>query len=108
MLKQIIAIIALSIITILSMSHVQQILQWILSGHDWIAQTLTDVFSGGQAGSLIRNLLALLAIPILVALIPVLVYWLAKRKWFPYFMHMVWIVWLIQTAALVVLYKVAA
>lgn len=108
MLKQSIAIILASILVILSMAHAQQVLQVLLNGHEWVSQTLTNVFSGGDAGSLVRNLLALLAIPLLVGLIPVTVYWLAKRKWFPYFMQFVWVTWLIQTAALVILYKVAS
>lgn len=105
MLKQSIAIVLLSILVIISMAHAQQFLQAIISGHDWVAETLTDVFSGGSAGNLIRNLIALLTIPLIVGLVPVLIYWLAKRQWFPYFMHCVWVVWLLQTAALVVLYK---
>lgn len=105
MLKQILAIVVLSILVIVTMSYAQQLLQFLVSGHDWIAQTLTEVFSGGQAGNLIRNLLALLAIPLLASLLPVLIYWLAKRQLFPYFMHMIWVIWLVQTAALIVLYK---
>lgn len=107
MVKQIIALIALSIVIILSMSHVQQALTWIIAGYDWVSQTLTEVFSGGTAGNLIRNLLALLAIPILLAAVPVFIYWLAKRQWFPYFMEVVWVTWLVQTSILIIQYKVA-
>lgn len=105
MLKQILAIILLSILIILTTVYAQQLLQLLLAGHDWIAQTLTDVFSGGMAGNLVRNLLALLAVPLLCGLIPAIIYWFAKRSWFPYFMHVVWVVWLVQTSALIVLYK---
>lgn len=105
MLKQILAIIALSIAVVLSMSYAQQILQFILTAHDWVAVNLTEVFSGGQTGNLLRNLLALLAIPVIMGAIPVILYWVVKRSWFPYFMQIVWVIWLIQTAALVVLFK---
>lgn len=108
MLKQIIAIIVLSIAVILTMSHVQVGLQWMITGHDWVSQQLAEVFSAGQAGILIRNLLALLAIPVLVGFIPALLYWLVKRSRFPYFMELVWVLWLVETAALVVQYKVVA
>ncbi len=108
MLKQSLAIILLSIVVILTMSHVQQLLQMILSAHNWVAHLLTEVFSGGNTGNLIRNLIALLAIPVFLGTIPAFIYWLAKRSWFPYFMEMVWVIWLIQTAALVILYKVGA
>jgi hypothetical protein len=105
MLKQVIAIVILSILVIIGMSYVQQGLQILLSGHDWLSDVLKDVFSGGQAGNIIRELIALLAIPLVVALIPAIIYWIAKRSWFPYFMELVWVIWLVQTSALVVLYK---
>lgn len=107
MIKQVIAIILLSIFITLTMMYAQTALLAIVNAHDWIAQTLTDVFSGGTAGNLIRQLLALLAIPVLVALIPAMIYWVAKRNWLPYFMHIVWVTWLAQTAALIIQYKAA-
>lgn len=105
MLKQIIAIIVLSVLIIFTMPHMQHGLQALLSGYDWISSQLMEVFSGGSAGNLIRSLLALLAIPMMLGLVPVVVYWLAKRQWFPYFMEMVWVIWLVQTAAIIILYK---
>jgi len=108
MLKQIIAIVLLSIIITLTTPHIQQGLQYLLSGYNWVSHQLTEVFSGGSTGNLIRNLLALLAIPLLVGMVPVTIYWLARRKWFPYFMQLVWVIWLVQTAGIVLLYKTAA
>ncbi|EKD70147.1 MAG: hypothetical protein ACD_46C00619G0002 [uncultured bacterium] len=105
MLKQTIALIALSIAVILSMSYAQQAVQFLLTAHDWISEILLDVFSIGQAGNLARNLIALLSIPVLVGLIPTLLYWMIRRSWFPYFMEIVWVVWLIQAGALIVMYK---
>jgi hypothetical protein len=107
MLKQLIAIIALSAAIVLSMSYAQQGVTWLVQAHDWVAQLLTDVFSAGNAGNLARGLIALLSIPVLVGLIPALVYWMIRRHWFPYFMEIVWVVWLIQAGALVVMYKAA-
>jgi hypothetical protein len=105
MLKQIIAIILLSLIVIFTMTQIQHGLQWLISGYEWVSQQLMNVFSGGSTGNLIRNLLALLTIPLLVGLVPVAIYWLAKRKWFPYFMEMVWVIWLVQASAIIVLFK---
>jgi hypothetical protein len=107
MLKQIIVIILLSIAITVGMPYAQQGLHYLLLGHDWISDILTNVFSGGQAGNIIRNVITLLAIPVLVGLVPTIIYWIAKRRWFPYFMDIVWIIWLIQTSALVILYKAA-
>lgn len=103
MIKHIILIILLSIAVVMSMTYVSQGLQFLLSAHDWIANVLTEIFSGGQAGNVTRELIALLAIPLIVGIIFAIVYWVVKRSWFPYFMHYVWAVWLVQAAALIVL-----
>lgn len=107
MIKHIIAIILLSIAVILTMSHVQLIINGLVSVHQWISDTLTQVFSGGPAGDLTRQLIALLCIPLAIGLIPVTVYWLARRSWFPYFMTFVWVTWLVEVTALVILFKAA-
>lgn len=108
MFKQIIILIALSLSIIFAMSYAQVGVEWLLAAHDWVSQVLTDVFSGGQAGNLARSLIALLSIPILVGLIPAIVYWVLRRHWLPYFMQIVWVVWLIQAGALIMMYKTVA
>ena len=105
MIKQIVAIIALSLAIILSMAYAQQAVQQLLNAHEWISQALTDVFSGGQTGNLLRGSIALLSVPVLIGLIPALAYWMIKRHWFPYFMQIVWVVWLVQVGALIAMYK---
>lgn len=110
MVKQILAfvsVIIFSIAIVLAMPHAQHGLELLIAAHNWIAETLTDVFSGGPTGNLIRQTLALFVIPVLVSLVPVLIYLIAKRSWFPYFIQVVWVIWLVQTAALVIQYKVA-
>lgn len=107
MLKQIIILVGLSIAITLSMSYAQYAIQLLIDAHDWVSQLLTEVFSGGQAGNLARGLIALLSIPFLIACIPTVAYWTIKRSWFPYFLEIVWIVWLIQAGALMVIAKTA-
>ncbi len=107
MLKNIAAILILSVVIILGMPYAQQGLQLILSGHAWISDVLTNVFSGDTAGNIIHQLIALLIIPVVVAFVPAIIYWIIKRTWFPYFMELVWVIWLVQTSALVILYKTA-
>lgn len=108
MIKQVIALVAISIAIILSMSYAQQAVQFLLNAHDWVAQLLTEVFSGGTAGNLARGLIALLSVPVLAAAIPTVAYWVIRRHWFPYFMEIVWVVWLVQAGALVVMYSSVA
>jgi len=108
MLKHSIALIVISITILLSMPYAKQALEMLLYAHDWISQLLTNVFTGGQVGNLARELIALLSLPLIAGFIPALVYWGIKRHFFPYFMQIVWIVWLIQVGALIAMYQVAA
>jgi len=108
MFKQIVILIALSAAIVFAMSYAQIGVTWLLTAHDWVSQLLTDVFSAGQAGNVARGLIALLSIPVIVGLIPAIVYWFLRRHWFPYFMPIVWVVWLIQAGALLMVYKTTA
>ncbi len=105
MIKQIIAITILSLFVLISISYAHQGLQALVSLHGWISQVLTEVFSGGQVGNLIRGMIALISVPMIVGLIPATIYWIAKRHWFPYFMEIVWVVWLLQAGALIMMFK---
>lgn len=108
MLKQLIAILLFSIFVIVSMPQAHVVLNAVVEGHNWVSELLTQVFAGGQTGLLIKNLFALVAIPLGIAAIPGLIYWLVRRQWFPYFIEIVWAIWLMQAAALVILYKAVA
>lgn len=108
MLKHILALILLAILVIFTMPYVHTLLEALVAGHNWIADSLKSVFSGGTAGNLFKQLIASLTIPFLVALIPAGIYWLARRHWLPCFMEIVWVVWLIQTSAVVMVYKTVA
>lgn len=105
MIKQIIAIIVLSILITMSMPYMQQGLLYVVAAHDWVSETLKQVFSVGVAGNMVRALIALLVIPVGIGLIPVIGYWVSKRHLFPYAMQVIWVVWLMQAAALIVLFK---
>lgn len=102
MIKHIIALIALSVGIVFAMSYAQSFIQILITAHDWVSELLTDVFSVGQAGNLARGLIALLALPFLAALLPTVLYWFIRRSWFPYFLQIVWVVWLLQAGALLV------
>lgn len=106
MIKRILAILVLSVAVIMAMPYAQQGLEMLLSLHTWISNLLTEVFTGANAGNITRQLIALLAAPVLIGLIPAILYWVIRHSWFPYFMQCVWIVWLIQTSALIVMAKI--
>ena len=100
MFKHIILILALSVAIVMATPYAQQIIQWLLLAHSWINNMLTNIFTGGEAGNIVRELIALLSMPILIGLIPAILYWMVRRHWFPWFMEIVWIVWLLQAGAL--------
>ncbi len=85
-------------------AHIFPTILLLVSSRDWISQLLLQIFAGGELGSAIRNLLSVIAIPLLIGAIPACIYWLAKQRRFPYFMHIVWIVWLVQMTAIIILH----
>ncbi|HVE44953.1 MAG TPA: hypothetical protein VNC84_07500 [Gammaproteobacteria bacterium] len=105
MFKQLITITVLSIGIIIAANYAQEAVLLLVRSHDWVSELLMSVFSGGEAGSIARGLIALLSVPIFIGLVPSLIYWALKRSWFPYFMEIVWVVWLVQVGALIVLNK---
>lgn len=107
MLKHIVVILVLSLAVIFFMPYAQMGLNHLVDAHTWVADHLKDVFAGGEAGNIIRQLIALFAVPVLVALVPVILFWLAKRSWFPWTMEVIWVVWLLQASAVVLLYAPA-
>lgn len=105
MIKQVIALLLLSVAIVMAMPYAQQGVVWLVAAHDWISNLLTDVFSGGHAGNIARSLIALLSVPVLAGLIPAFIYGMLRRHWLPCFMEIVWVVWLVQAGALLIAFK---
>ncbi len=105
MYKQILslfAIIGLSALIVFFMPQAKHVLEFLVAAHSHVTTMLGDVFSGGHAGNIARSLVALLAIPLIAGLLPSLIYFLIRKHWFPYFMEIVWVIWLIQAGALII------
>jgi len=105
MVKKTLALIIFSAAFVFFMPYMQQGIQYLLTGHEQIAELLTNVFSGGDTGNLVRAFIALLSIPLIVGLIPAIVFWLVRRRWSPIFMDLIWVVWLLQAGALAAVFK---
>lgn len=103
LLKNLVVLVILNLFIIFGLKHVQPLVLVLVSAHDWISQLILPFFPGSEVGLDTRHLLSLLIMPLFLAAIPALIYWLAKRRFFPYFMHVVWVFWLVQTTAIVVL-----
>lgn len=105
MFNKLVLLIIISVIVVFFPPSAYAAMQWLLMFHAWVVDFLANIFSDGQVGRIIRDLLALLAFPIAAGLAPALLYWIAKRRLFPYFAIVVWSAWLLQLGALLVLHK---
>ena len=56
---------------------------------------LIDFFSPSEYSEVISNSLALILVPASLLAVPVLGYWLIKRKQLPYVYHATWVIWLL-------------
>ena len=107
MLKNFCVLVLLSLGVVLGMRHIEPVLMCLITIHSWLLHHLLHLFvAGGKVGLVVKSLLSLMIIPLLTACFPALIYWMAKNRFFPYFMHVMWTVWLLQTTALVALYHV--
>jgi hypothetical protein len=89
---------------IASASHLHPFVIAFVSAHDWIAHSLQEVFTTARVGYFLRHLIALITLPLLITAIPSGVYYLSRKRSFPYAPHVMWAIWLVQTSALIVLY----
>lgn len=111
MYKQVISFflfVALSAVVVLFIPQAKQVLEFLLAAHDWVSKMLGEVFNGGNVGNVIHNLVALLAVPLIVGLFPAIFFWLIRKSWLSCFMQIVWVVWLLQVGALIMTTSVAA
>lgn len=105
MLKKFIFMLVLTAIIIVAMPQAQQVIQYLINAHDLISQALKEVFSGGHIGNALRGFIAFLTIPFAIGAIPSALYWLVRKHWCPWFMDIVWIIWLVQAGALLSIYR---
>jgi len=95
MIKLIASIIIASLILLIFEPYLASLLVWLTSLHHFIYQHLEIVFSSSKIGTILRNLVTLLFIPLIATGIPSLIYYLIYRKKMPYFMETCWAVWLV-------------
>lgn len=94
MLKHFLALILLSIIAIFFLHQFAIFLHFIAYGHAWLADKLMLLFSNSNIGYLVSHVLALVLIPLIVALIPAFIYWLIRRGEMPHLILITWIIWI--------------
>ena len=92
-LVSILILIILSILAVFFIPELRIILHWIADAHRFLLDKLALVIAGGEIARVIRTTLALVIIPLLLALIPAFFYWLVKRRMMPNYMAVVWVIW---------------
>ncbi len=102
MLRQSFFVLLASLIVVLLATELAFILNYMDRAHLMLAGLLAKVFAGGTVGSIIRHTIALFLIPFIIALIPALIYYLAKKSSFPYFVYVIWVCWIILATMLIV------
>lgn len=97
MLKQSAIYLILSILIVVFAKYAHLFIVYIDMLYTFIVIKLTPIFSGNSYGTLIRNVLSLTLLPVIIAGIPALIYRAVKGKGkqMPYFLELVWVLWLI-------------
>lgn len=67
----------------------------------WGHGLLAPLFSSSGLGHIILGILSLGLVPLIIAAIPSLIYWLLAKKQWPYFWSLVWAVLLIVATLLI-------
>jgi hypothetical protein len=96
MYKQIIALLVLSLLIVIGATYFAIILQWILDIHQGVIHVLSRMFSTSSAGEIATQFVAFILMPLVVAAVIAIVYKLLRKKMVPYFMHIIWVLWIIQ------------
>jgi hypothetical protein len=101
MLRHVLALIIFSILIILFRSEFAVFLHYIGYWHSWLGEKMLLLFSTSTTGELVSHVLALVLIPILIALIPAFLYWVIRRHEMPYLAIVTWILWIILSTIVV-------
>jgi len=100
MLKHVILVILISIVMMFFQSELAQVLHFLLIIHDKIADGLAAIFSNAPAGRVIQETTALVIVPVFVASIAGVLYWLVKRQEMPHLVIVVWFFWTVLSVAI--------
>lgn len=93
MLKTFLGLIVLSIVVVLFKAQFTDVLHLVARFHDGVSEVLVNLFPKTAIGVLVAHLLALVFIPVVIALIPCFIYWLIYRTEMPNWLVIVWAVW---------------
>ena len=102
MLKHFLYIVLLSIAIVLMLPYCHQGLDAIASVHAFALDKLGIIFTGSKVALTIKQVIAILFIPAVVASIMWLINLIFKRGKPEYLVHAVWIVWLVLVTIIII------
>lgn len=101
MFKLVVSIIIASIAVLFFEPYLAKALIWLGQMHQYLYQSLQQVFSTGKIGDILRNIVTLLFIPFIVSGVPSLVYYLIYKKKMAYFNEITWGAWLVMATIII-------
>lgn len=93
MVKHASFLILFSILAVMFQAQLAHSLTWLMLVHNKVAAWLTFVFSSDSTGIMIRNVIALILLPVAVGSAIALVFFIIKKHSMRHLLLAVWIVW---------------
>lgn len=100
--KQSLLLIAIILLVVLLAPYLAKGTDLLWTIYRWGHGLLAPLFSSHGLGHIILGILSLGLVPLIVAAIPSLIYWLLAKKQWPYFWPLVWAVLLILATLFIV------
>lgn len=95
MLKQSLIYLILSFTLLFFATYAKLFFVYVNIIYSYINLGLENLFGSSFGGELVRDIITLMLVPLILAGLPALIYWLIKRKTMPYFLELLWLFWLI-------------
>ena len=92
-------LIALSVAAIYFQNQLMHVLQFLMYLHTQLAKGLGVIFSLNAVGEIVQSVLALLLIPILIAVMVGVAHFFIRQHHFPHPMTLIWISWAVLLAS---------
>lgn len=102
MIKQILILIALTIVIILTRHYCALALNSLLHLQHMLLSYFGTIFAAGKIGTFLKDLLSFLAVPFIVGVVVGGSYALIKKQQLKTLMPVIWTVWLIMATLLII------
>ena len=94
----------LSVVVVLFARYLHTLVIYIDLFYTLLNIKLGSIFSPSAIGVLMRKVVALSLLPVVIAAVPTLIYRAIRGRHTPYFMEIVWLLWLIIVLSKILIY----